>query len=145
MLFEANALVYAAIASWHDVREKRVPNELNALYFLPTGAAGVMMAEDATAYLAFILSSFAFAYALFFFKIWGGGDAKCFIALSAGMPLLADGAEIMMLPISFVAAAMLMAGWRLVRGETLRGKASFVPFLCAGTLATAALFKSGIV
>ena len=145
MLFEANALVYSAIASWHDIREKKVPNALNALYFFPMAGLGAMTARDVSAYSAFLIASVLFAYALFRFRIWGGGDAKCFIALSAGMPLIAAGAGIMMLPVSFVASAVLLAFWRLVRGETLRGKTSFVPFLCAGTLATAALFKSGIV
>jgi len=145
VLFEANALVYAAIASWHDVTERRVPNALNALYFFPTAAVGIMDAADVAEYAAFILASLAFAYALFYLRVWGGGDAKCFIALSAGMPLLASGAEVMMLPVSFVAAAFFLSGWRLLNRQALKGSAGFVPFLCVGTLATAALFKSGMV
>ncbi|VVB68223.1 Uncharacterised protein [Candidatus Norongarragalina meridionalis] len=145
MLFEANAVAYSAIASWHDLTEKRVPNKLNVLYFFPTGAAGMIMAEDTVGYATFVITSFAFAYGLFLFHIWAGGDAKCFIALSAGMPLISGGTEAMMLPFSFVAAALLLAAWRLLHGKALRGSTGFVPFLCAGTLATAALFKSGIV
>ncbi|PIO05894.1 hypothetical protein COT29_03720 [Candidatus Micrarchaeota archaeon CG08_land_8_20_14_0_20_59_11] len=145
MLFEANALVYSLIASWHDISEKRVPNTLNALYFFPTAGAGIMAAEDAADYAGFVIISLAFAYGLFLLRVWGGGDAKCFMALCSGAPLIAERTDWLMIPLSFVVAAFLLVAWRLLNQKPLKGATGFVPFLCAGTLATAALFKSGIV
>lgn len=78
MLFVA-AIVFCLAASAYDYFERRVPNWLNAAYF----SLAVIASLDLTGFALFSAAYLAFAYLLYFFGVWGAGDAKFFAVLAA--------------------------------------------------------------
>ncbi|OIO25127.1 hypothetical protein AUJ15_04140 [Candidatus Micrarchaeota archaeon CG1_02_55_41] len=74
------SIVFCSAASFYDVFERRVPNWLNACFFLVPFVASINSLES---FAPFVLGCLALAYVLYRFKVWGAGDAKFFTVLCA--------------------------------------------------------------
>jgi preflagellin peptidase FlaK len=93
MLYAAIALVGLGIATYTDLRDRTIPNQLTyAMLFI--GLLGHLVETFLSASLAPVLFSaagaviaFAFAYILWRAGAWAGGDVKLFAALGALVPL----------------------------------------------------------
>lgn len=81
------ALVYALAASWLDLRERKIPNALNAgafaLVFLAAFFNGFFANQLGVWFVVFIAVAFAFSFAIYLAGAWAGGDAKFFTVLAA--------------------------------------------------------------
>lgn len=126
-------------ASAFDLRLKRIPDWLNAFFFLYAAHSSTALG---------VLPSFAlfFAFSLLFSKklhelgVWGGGDAKLFITLSCFLPLAGKPLESSVL-LFVVSAFALGAFWMLLgaisilkHGGVKNSEArrfAFAPFLAA--------------
>lgn len=78
----AFAVAFISLASYFDLRQRRVPNALT----LPVVAIGVAANAYSNAGLEYYLAlslAFTFSYALYRLGAWAGGDAKFFTALFA--------------------------------------------------------------
>lgn len=119
MLTAAAALSYAFLASWCDWKRGVVPNALNAAGFL-AGLELALFAGTALEYALFVLFSLCAGYLLYFFKVWGGGDAKLFATLS-GYLFLFNGVDFVGPALALAAAAALSCAWlSLARPEKAR-------------------------
>ncbi|MFH0836446.1 MAG: prepilin peptidase, partial [Candidatus Micrarchaeota archaeon] len=77
----AAALAFVLVALVIDMRERKIPNWLNALGLI--GAIAVAWNNEALGFwfAVAVVAAFVFAFALFKAGAWAGGDGKFFIAL----------------------------------------------------------------
>ncbi|NUN11593.1 prepilin peptidase [Candidatus Micrarchaeota archaeon] len=66
-------LVFVVCASISDLLSKKIPNWLNAGFFFIGLLSGFNL---------FSAAAIVFSLSLYYFRVWGGGDSKFFIALS---------------------------------------------------------------
>lgn len=88
----ASAMLFSAASVFFDLRERRIPNPLNALGFAAALAFAAASGRQLFEFLIFSAAAFAFAYLLYRLGVWAGGDAKFFTALLAFMPVVAGSA-----------------------------------------------------
>ncbi len=111
-------LAFGLLASFFDVRERRVPNWLNAGFF--TAALALWVLGGASNYWFFIQTSLALVagYVLYKYGVWAAGDAKFFAVASAFSWLAAKPTGLgAVLEIALIACAsgLLLFAWMLAR------------------------------
>lgn len=76
------AVAFIALASYFDLRQRRVPNALT-LPVIAIGVAANAYSNAGQEYYFALFFAFAFSYVLYRLGAWAGGDAKFFTALFA--------------------------------------------------------------
>ncbi|MBI5228887.1 prepilin peptidase [Candidatus Micrarchaeota archaeon] len=111
--------LFSLAAIYFDVKERRIPNNLNYLLLLSSIFISVFSSIFSATYILFLLLSLLFSYLLFKLGVWGGGDAKFFWALSAAFPLFADYNYYSFLSIFLNSAFMLALGLLVIHFKQL--------------------------
>lgn len=138
-------LPFLALATFYDLRERRIPNAVNSAAFAAGVALTVFFKPTAflTNYFAFVALAFAFAYVLYKIGAWAGGDVKFFLALSALYPtakgtVLATAFDFLALPVVFVFAAFAVVPVLVPLALKKRVKTAFLEADAKKALAAAA-------
>ncbi|MCX6767801.1 MAG: prepilin peptidase [Candidatus Micrarchaeota archaeon] len=151
-------LVFAALATAYDLRERRIPDVLNFFFLACAAALAFFHFNGAPAacalFAAFVAAAFAFAYLVYRLGAWAGGDVKFFTAAAAFLPLMGiqpnDAAGFFSFLWLFLASAFLLvpvlviAYWKRIsksRKEVFAGATGAVmPALSAALAATGTVF-----
>lgn len=139
------SIAFCVAASFFDLRERRIPNFLNAAGALLAVFFAVANGVALTDFFLIAAASFLFAYVLYRIGAWAGGDAKFFTVLCA---LLASTTpNFLLIPALFLLSALLTAPvaliyvkpTRLLRGVALQLWQKKFP-LATSALLSAAFF-----
>ena len=92
MLALISLLAFIVSASFYDLRERRIPDQLNYFFLFLAFAINLVNSAFSLEFLIFaflplVLLSFGFAYLLYKIGAWAGGDVKFFTALCAFLPI----------------------------------------------------------
>ena len=113
-----SVLAFILSSGFFDLKEKRIPDWLNAFFFLLALVLAWLQGVFSQS-LVLALVSFAFAVVLFKLGVWAGGDAKFFASLSAFFPLLGKTSPLA-LGAWFVSSVALLALFYLAWGSGVR-------------------------
>lgn len=144
----AVAALFCVAAVAFDLRERRIPNNLNLLAFLTAVLFAALESKLSFEFVLFVAASFVFAYLLYKLGVWAGGDAKFFTALMCFFALLkADSPEFIVF--IFLAAAaltlpvLLLLHWKKMvsfRGEFVSAAAGSLKPALAGAATSTAIY-----
>ena len=113
------AFAFIAAASVFDLRFRRIPDLLNAGFFVLCLAASLYYGTGVLAQFAlFSALSLFFSLLLYRMGAWGGGDAKFFIALSASLAVFGKSLESAVL--LFLLSALLLGVAALFSRRSMR-------------------------
>ncbi len=79
-------LVFFALVCYWDLKYRIIPDEINYGFLVAAIILFYLKHSISPYYFLFILVSFIFAYTLYKFGVWAGGDTKFFTSLSAFLP-----------------------------------------------------------
>jgi Flp pilus assembly protein protease CpaA len=78
------SIIYTLIAVYIDLKERIIPDFLNYIVILSCFILAVVESL-VFQFILIVILSFAFAYILYKFGVWGGGDVKFFVGLNGLM------------------------------------------------------------
>jgi Flp pilus assembly protein protease CpaA len=87
----ALAVAFGAIATITDLRERRVPNAVTAVFACAAVALAYLTGNLSMGFAASVAIAFAFAYAAYRIGAWAGGDAKFFTVMAAFYAIASGG------------------------------------------------------
>ena len=102
----AFGVVFCILAVFYDLRQRRIPNNLNFLAVLLASFLAALAGAFDFNFVLFVVACFIFGYLLYRLGVWAGGDAKFFTALMAFLPIF-KGEQFELIVAVFLASAAL--------------------------------------